>query len=62
MRSTSLARFVLFEAAGFGIGVDVAWSVGYFSLIKLSILLVGAVGGASSGLALRDRRKLVARD
>jgi len=60
MRRTSLARFVLFGAAGFGIGGTIAWPIGYYFLIELMIPIAGGLGGASLGLALRDRRKLVA--
>ncbi len=59
MRRTSLARFVLFGAAGFGIGGTIAWPIGYYFLIELMIPIAGGLGGASLGLALRDRRKLV---
>ncbi len=61
MSSASPAKFVLYGAAGFGLGGPLAWSLGYYLplLSDLSILLVGAVGGASLGLALGDRRKLV---
>jgi hypothetical protein len=53
MRATSVMRFVLFGAAGFGIGGAIG--VATLSLIPFG----GAVGGASLGLALRDWRKAV---
>jgi len=56
MRHTSLAKFVLLGAAGFGIGGAIAGIVGAF----VAIPVAGAVGGASLGLALGDRRRLVA--
>lgn len=62
MGRAGILRFVSLGAAGFGVGGPIAWSAGYYlpSLLELSTLLVGAVGGASLGLALGDRRKLVA--
>ena len=51
MRTTSVMRFVIFGAVGFGIG-------GILPL-PLNVLIGGAVGGASLGLALKDRERVV---
>lgn len=50
-----IIRFVLLGAAGFGVGGALAGIFGAF----VAIPVVGAVGGAALGLALRDRRRLV---
>lgn len=66
MRAMSVMRFVLFGALGFGIGGAIAGSfvvnpVGHsllaLPLFLLGLLIIGTLGGASLGLALRDRRK-----
>lgn len=49
MRTTSVLRFLVLGAVGFGLGA----AVGTF-LFPFGIPLGGAVGGASLGLALRD--------
>ena len=55
MKSASVVRFVLWGAAGFCLGGVL------LSLVSgLMIPVAGAVGGASLGLALGDRRKSVA--
>ena len=68
MRATSVMRFVLFGAVGFGIGGAI---VGGFEvnplvssllallLFLLGLLVIGTLGGASLGLAMSDRRKAV---
>ena len=65
MGRTSLARFVLFGTAGFGIGGAMAaasWPLAMFTFGASALLFVvsGAVGGASLGLALGDRRRTIA--
>jgi hypothetical protein len=62
MRVTSMMRFVLFGAIGFGIGgtiAGVSWPLAFLTSGTSGLLFVlsGAVGGASLGLALGDRRK-----
>ncbi len=59
MGRTSIARFVLFGAAGFGIGGAIGMGIGFF-FVPMTPIALGGIGGASLGLALRDRRKLVA--
>jgi hypothetical protein len=54
VRATSVIRFVVLGAVGFGMG----GAIGTF-LFPFGILLGGAVGGASLGLALRDFRRVV---
>jgi hypothetical protein len=54
MRAMSVIGFVVLGAVGFGIG----GAIGTF-LFPFGILLGGAVGGASLGLALRDFRRVV---
>jgi hypothetical protein len=51
MRATSMLRFIIFGAVGFGIG-------GILPL-PLNLLIGGAVGGAALGLALKDRERVV---
>ena len=53
MRATSVMRFVVLGAVGFGMG----GAIGTF-LFPFGILLGGAVGGAALGLALRDFRRV----
>jgi hypothetical protein len=65
MGRTSSARYVLFGAVGFGAGGAMAaasWPLLFFTFGASALLFVlsGAVGGASLGLALRDRRRTVA--
>ena len=63
MRATSVMRFVLFGAPGFGIGWAVA---GLFAVIVpmwspyTSYYFAGACGGAGLGLALRDWKRVAA--
>lgn len=68
MGATSVMRFVLFGAVGFGIGGGIAASfvINPFAasllallLFLLGLLVIGALGGASLGLAMRDRRKVM---
>ena len=62
MRATSVLRFVLFGAVGFGIG-GATGSLGVFYMpgvgLLLGPLIGGAVGGASLGLALMDFRRVL---
>ncbi len=65
MKRMGIIRFVLLGAAGFGVSGAIAaasWPLAVitFGASALLFILSGAVGGASLGLALRDRRKLVA--
>ncbi len=53
MRATSVMRFVIFGAVGFGIG----GAIGFVAFLLIPV--GGAVGGASLGLALKDRRRAV---
>jgi hypothetical protein len=60
MRATSIMRFVLFGAVGFGIGGAIAgacWPLAFvtWGVCALLFVLSGSVGGASLGLALGDR-------
>jgi hypothetical protein len=67
MRAVSILRFVIFGAVGFGVcgaialALSLLWA-GKFPLFALAVLFVlavliaGAVGGASLGLALNDSR------
>jgi hypothetical protein len=62
MRAAGVMRFVIFGAVGFGIGGTVAgasWPLASFTsgASALLFILSGAVGGASLGLALKNRRK-----
>ena len=62
MRAVGVMRFALFGAGGFGIGGTIAgacWPLASFTsgASALMFILSGAVGGASLGLALKDRRK-----
>jgi hypothetical protein len=62
MRAASVKRFVLFGAVGFGIGGAIAgacWPLAVYTSGASALLLIlsGALGGASLGLALKDRRK-----
>lgn len=50
MRATNVMRVVIYGAAGFGVGATLA--VALLGLVGLP--LIGAVGGAALGLALRD--------
>jgi hypothetical protein len=63
MRPASLIQFVILGAVGFGVGGAIAGFSDALPLpvpIPVLLLIVGAVGGASLGLALRDRRRAVA--
>ena len=62
MSATSVMRFVIFGAVGFGVSglmVGVLWPLAPLSLEAAGLLLVllGAVAGASLGLALGGPRK-----
>jgi hypothetical protein len=64
MRTASVMRFVLFGAAGFGIGGTIAgacWPLAFVTrgASALLFILSGAVGGASLGLALGDRGRTI---
>ncbi len=68
MRAMSVMRFVLFGAVGFGIGGAIAasfvinpvdHSLVALLLFLLGLLVIGTLGGASLGLAMRDRRQAV---
>lgn len=68
MRATRVLRFVLFGAIGFGIGGGIAGSITVnpvgrsllaLLLFLLGLVVIGTLGGASLGLAMRDRRKAV---
>jgi hypothetical protein len=61
MRATSVLRFVIFGAVGFGIGWAVTGALGLImpeSFFPWTFFFGGAVGGAVLGLALRDWKKL----
>src|SRR5215212_1013406 len=62
MRAASVMRFALFGAVGFGVGGTIAgacWPLAFVTSGASALLsiLSGAVGGASLGLALKDRRR-----
>jgi hypothetical protein len=64
MRATSVMRFVIFGAVGFGVSgiiVGVLWPLAplSFEAAGLLFLFSGAVGGASLGLALGDRERTI---
>ena len=67
MRSGSIIRFVLFGAVGFGVGGAISGPLLMFLPglvpglvgLPLTLFLVGALGGAALGLALRDWRHVV---
>ncbi len=68
MRAAGVMRFVVLGAVGFGIGGAIAASfmINPFApsllallLFLLGLLVIGALGGASLGLAMKDRRKAV---
>lgn len=54
MRATSLTRFVIYGAVGFGAGPVLA---GTLLGLVVGLPFTGAVGGATLGLALRDWRR-----
>ena len=56
MNRTSLIRFVIFGAVGFGIGGAIAGASG--DAMLLSFFAMGALGGASLGLAVGDKRSI----
>lgn len=65
MRRTSLAWYTLCGATGFGVGAALTDIGGYYLgeysifLFFLFMSFVGAFGGASLGVALRDWKKAV---
>jgi hypothetical protein len=63
MRAMSVMRFVVLGAVGFGIGGAIGSLLIMFLPVRvalpLTILIAGAVGGASLGVALRDFRRVV---
>ncbi len=62
MRATSMMKFVVLGAVGFGIGGAIGSLLIMFLPVRvalpLTILIAGAVGGASLGVALRDFRRV----
>jgi len=56
MRATSMMRFVIFGAVGFGIGGAIAGASG--DAMLLSFFAMGVLGGASLGLAASDMRSI----
>ena len=60
MRATSVMRFVVFGAVGFGIGGAIVGSMlnswAFLFLFPFLFFILGMLGGTSLGLALRDRR------
>jgi hypothetical protein len=63
MRRTSLIRFAVLGAVGFGIGGAITRPLSLLLpgivALPLTFLIAGAVGGASLGLALKDWRRVV---
>ena len=67
MRAGSIIRFVFFGAVGFGVGGAISGQLLMFLPglvpglvgLPLTLFLVGALGGAALGLALRDWRRVV---
>jgi hypothetical protein len=63
MRAVSVLKFVIVGAVGFGIGGAIGSPLIRFLpggvALLLWLLVGGAVGGASLGLALKDRRRIV---
>lgn len=57
MRATSVMRFVIFGAVGFGIGGALAGTSG--DAMLLGFFVMGALGGASLGLAVGDKQSIV---
>jgi hypothetical protein len=57
MRAASLTRFAIFGAVGFGIGGAFAGTSG--DAMLLGFFAMGALGGASLGLAASDKRSIV---
>jgi hypothetical protein len=62
MRAMRVMRFIILGAIGFGVGGTIAaacWSLAFvtYGASALLFILSGAVGGASLGLALGDRRR-----
>lgn len=53
MRGTSVVRFVVYGAVGFGMGATLGGAL----LGLVGLPLAGAVGGAALGLASKDRRR-----
>lgn len=63
MLNRQVIRFALFGALGFGVGAAIetfiTLTLYMFVPFPLSFLVIGAVGGASLGLAMKDIRKTV---
>ena len=57
MRATSVMRFVVLGAVGFGIGGAIGTSLP--NPLPLGVFVGGAIGGASLGLALKDWRRVI---
>ena len=63
-RVTSVVRFEIFGAVGFGVSGTIAgacWPLAFVTsgASALLFILSGAVGGAALGLALKDRRRTI---
>jgi hypothetical protein len=56
MRATSVMRFVVLGAMGFGVGGAIAGVSG--DTMPLGFFVLGALGGASLGLATSDKRSI----
>jgi hypothetical protein len=63
MSAMSVMRFALLGAVGFGVGGATSSFIVFYLpgqvALPLALLIVGAVGGASLGLALKDFRRVV---
>jgi hypothetical protein len=63
MTATSMMRFIVLGAIGFGLGGAITRPLSLLLpgmvALPLTVLIAGAVGGASLGLALKDWRRVV---
>jgi len=57
MRAKTVMRFIIFGAVGFGIGGAIAGASG--DAMLLGFIAMGALGGASLGLAVGDKRSIL---
>ena len=57
MRAKTVMRFIIFGAVGFGIGGAIAGASG--DAMLLGLIAMGALGGASLGLAVGDKRSIL---